>query len=243
MFEVGDYVNKGEFIARVYFQGLAHVHLSRIFVEYDEWSNYHNWMYRHPDRYFIYEDTQPPVIKEPLYYFHNNSDSLFQGGTPTYVSGKVDIVAGMRDQGEFAHSKESGFGDRLCVAKIEYEITPESGTSVLKKSFDFTKIITKENPLTRKERVLTVFKHYLIFHPGGLTSGNKTYCYYIITNTDGTGDFGLIDPSAADFSWDTTETGNQGDPIFPNGMYTITITAYDFKGNSTSVSDVVMVEN
>lgn len=245
-FQEGDYVEQGEYIADVFFEGLPHVHLGRIYLESGSWEDHENINYIHPDKYFYYKDTQPPVIKTPFYYFRNNSDELIENVKPTIIWGDIDIVVGIRDPGEFAHSKESGFGDRLCITRIEYEITGENIQPVYKKSFDFREIIIshKSGATLGRERVFTVFKHYKIFHPViDSAFWDKTFSYYIITNTDGTGEFGIIDISAKDYAWNTAEVDASGNPKFPDGLYSITVTAYDFLGNCSKAMDTVRVGN
>ncbi len=245
-FKLGDHVNQGDYIADVYYEDGDHVHFGRLFVEEGRWDDYRNWNVIHPDKYFIYQDTQPPVIKTPFYYFRNNSDRLFENdtnGTPTVVRRDVDIVVGIRDPGEFAHSKEDGFGDRLCVSRIEYEIAGETTPPVYKKSFDFTKMIIDNWGEGSKERVFTVFKHYILFGPA---VSDKAFSYYIITNTPGTeetDESSKIDIAHGRLAWNTAERDEFGNFRFPDGLYVITVIAYDFMGNSSSASDTVMVEN
>jgi hypothetical protein len=241
-FQKGDYVNQGEYIADVMFDGLSHLHLMKVYVESGSWEYYENINCIHPDKDFFYIDSEPPIIKKPFYYFRNNTDILFKNTHPTVVHGDIDIVVALRDPGEFAHSKRDGFGDRLCVAKIEYDIYGETSQPVHRKSFDFTKIVVNNFEDLAKERVWTVFKHYTVLRQGTI-SGDKTFCYYIITNTDGTGEFQKIDISAGEYGWDTEALDRSGKRLFPDGLYFITVTAYDFLGNISVANDTVTVLN
>ena len=65
----------------------------------------------------------------------------------------------------------------------------------------------------------------------------------MITNCDGTGEFGLVDPADQDYAWNTVAKDSNGDPLFPDGEYLITVTAYDFKGNHSSISETVHLSN
>ena len=245
--KVGDFVSQGTHIADVNFDGLGHIHFGRAFLAEDgAWDNMYDWHYVQPDDYFIYTDNQAPVIEQPFYYFVNNSDEQFLRANPTLISGDVDIVIGMRERGEYAHSKDSQFGDRLCVSRIEYEISGDSIETIHKKSFDFGKIILKTRPevgFQDYERVSTVFKYYETIHPDGPPNWDKVISYYVITNCDGSGEFGQIDPVAKNFCWRTNETNPSGERRFPNGTYTIKVTAYDFKGNFATAWEKVVVEN
>ena len=244
---VGSRVSKGGYIADVNFQGLEHLHLSRIrLAEGGDWDDIFDWQFLHVDSLFVYQDTQPPVIEETFYYFENNTDTFFAVGAPTVVSGDVDVVIGARDPGEFAHSKTSGFGDRLALAHIEYEIAGDHIDPVSFKSIDFRHLPLQRrrpNILFDYERVANVYKSYLTIHPEGLLNFDKFFSYYVITNTasmlDANGDNA---PDKA-YAWNTAATDEAGQPLFPNGLYTITVTAYDALGNSTTASDQVRVEN
>jgi len=244
--KVGDFVRKGDYIAEVNFEGLPHIHLSRVYhPTKGTWDDICETKYLHPDGFFIYKDTQPPVIRRQFFYFPNNSDEMFVPKDTTVVWGDVDIVVGIRDPGEFAHSKDSGYGDRLCVARIEYEISGEHIQPVYRKSFDFTKIILKKKRgvnMMNDERLYIVYKHHSIFHPYGM-SWNKFFSYYVITNTDGTGEFGELDISAKQYAWKTAAVDESNNPKFPNGAYIIKVTVYDFVGNSYAASGIVRVMN
>jgi len=245
--KIGDYLPQGTHIANVNFQGLAHIHLGRAYIsEEGSWNNMSDWHYVQPDTFFVFEDTQPPVIEKPFYYFKNNSDISFPHKDTTVISGDVDIVVGIRDRGEYAHSKDTYFGDRLCISRIEYEISGENIDTIYKKSFDFSKIILKTRPefgLRDYEHISTVYKFYITIHPEGVKSWDKIFSYYVITNTDGSGEFEQIDPSFKSYAWFTDEKNQSGDQLFPNGKYTIKVTTYDFKGNSVAETENVVIAN
>ncbi len=245
---VGSLVSKGGYVADVDFQGLEHLHLSRIrLADGGDWDDIYDWQFLHVDSLFVYNDTQPPVIEDTFYYFKNNTDSLFAAGTPaTVVSGEVDIVIGARDPGEFAHSKSSGFGDRLALAHIEYEISGDQIEPRTFKSIDFRPFPLQRrrpNILFDYDRVANVYKSYLTLHPEGPQSYDKIISYYVITNTAGVLDEQGLNLPDKDYAWNTAATDEMGQPLFPNGLYTITVTAYDAAGNSTTISDQARVEN
>jgi hypothetical protein len=240
---VGDYVPQGGSVGSVNFQGLGHIHLSRLaLAEGGSWTNFSDLNTLHPDSFFVYDDTQPPVIETPFYYFRNNADAQFPRGSPPVVSGDVDIVVGMRDGGEFAHSKINGFGDRLAVARIEYEIRRPDETVLQYKSFDFRKL-TLLGRDAGPAMTQTVYKFYYTIHPAGPPSFDKIMSYYVISNTDGTGEAEVLTLAQQNFAWTTTAVDDQGQPLFPDGDYVITVKAFDAKGNVAAASDTVRVEN
>ncbi len=244
--KVGDTVRQGDYLADIHFMGLPHVHLSRVFLTSGSWSNYWDMRSVQPDSYFSYRDEQPPAIEEGFRYYRNGTDSLIGAGSTTVVSGAVDIVVGMRDQGDYAHSKggmvESGFGDRLCVSGIEYEINGEKGTRYHYKSYNFSSMTLGQVP-DLVERVLTIYKFYYAVHPEGPASWTKVYCYYIITNTNGKDEAGEVKPSDRNYSWKTDSTSQDGTPLFPDGLYTVTVHAFDPAGNQATASESVRVDN
>jgi len=226
---------------------VPHVHLNRTYLTSGSWSNWGDLNSVQPDRFFAYDDDDPPVIEYPFYYFRNNTDSLFAQTSPTIVSGDVDMVVGLRERGVYAHSKDGslvpkGFGDRVCVSRVEWEVFSEGKRTYFRKSFDFAKIVFKYRP-NDYQRVLAVYKYYPIVHPGGPSSYDKIFSYYVITNVDGTGEFGEIKTTDGNYGWNTRALDLNGIPMFPNGKYSIKVTAYDAKGNNTSETDTIEVRN
>jgi Peptidase family M23 len=244
--KVGDTVRQGEYLADIHFMGLPHVHLSRVFLESGSWSNYSNIRSVLPDGSFFYRDEEPPVIEPGFRYYRIESDSLLGMGAGSVLSGPVDIVVAMREQGYYAHSKGGmvgeGFGDRLSVSRIEYDITSANGQTLRFKSFNFTTMVLGQFP-DLADRVLTVYKFFYTILPGGPASWSKVSCYYIITNTDGTGKPGEVVASDGKYSWKTDSTGSDGTRLYPDGKYTVTVRAYDAMGNCTTASEAVTLDN
>lgn len=247
-FGVGDFVKAGTWIGEIKFRGLPHIHLTRVFSEGKHWGA---WSYDcPPNAHFTYVDKEPPHIKTPFLFFKNNSDTLIEPTEPgvTTVGGKVDIVVGMRDGGLFAHSNESGFGDRLAVAWIDYEITPVSddeNNGHRFRSFDFTKIRIRKGYRGRTygtELTKVVYKHSTLCEstPRG---GNKVCMYYVITNCPKDEPPRELQTDHRDHSWNTAEHDDDGRPIYPNGTYEIKVTAHDFTGNHSSAVTKVRVAN
>ena len=238
-FDIGEFVEQGDYIADV---RMGHVHLSRIRVRDGNWDYKGDHEYFHADSYFVYPDTKPPVILTPFYYFQNNSDEPFVDGQPTTVSGDVDIVVPMKDMAEVTDDTPGESWRRWCVARIEYEISGNSVQLIRKESFNFTKLIFDDWEDMSDDRVLRVYKHHTV--PVLQNAGiSRSFAFYIITNCEGMEEVrsvSTIDPNCA---WNTAALDGSGNPQFPNGLYTITVTAYDSHGNSSSASDTVKVEN
>jgi hypothetical protein len=250
--QVGDFVATGTFIGEVYFpQGLPHIHLVKAFSEGGLWGS---WRYLCiPNGHFSYIDEEPPVINTPFYFFENNSDTeIGPDGTGNVVlSGEVDIVVPMREQGLYARSSSwPGWPtDRLAVTKIEYEIRPAGsgpGSGRLFHSFDFNDIKIKDDYSFAEDAELTrvVYKHWA-FVEGERTGSDwdKCFCYYIITNCSGEQSPREINISDQNYCWDTTALDANGQPIFPNGIYDIIVTAYDSAGHSAGETMAVAVKH
>lgn len=244
---VGQRVQRGTMIGRVDFRGLPHLHLTKVYSRGPHWGN---WTYvLYPNAHFTYPDTQPPVISTPFYFFKNESDVKIapkQSGE-IVLSGKVDIVVGMREAGEYAHSRDGGFGDRLGVTRIEYEINPVDSekSNKVRKSFDFTKLrFMKGYDAAKFNTDLTrrVYKHWKLIEHERL-NGNANLSYYVVTNSPPDKAPETLPASLANNSWDTEQVDANGVLQYPNGTYEITVRAFDFPGHHAEKSVLVEVHN
>lgn len=242
---LGSEVSQGQFLGKIRFKGLEHIHLNRTRLrEGGSWENFEDLINVYSDDFFTFIDENPPKIKTPFYFFRNQTDSLFVNeGTMDTINGKVDIVVSMRDPGAYAsdYIGTSGYwGDRLAVRNIEYRILREEKELLQKRSFDFRNLEFRFNS-DRWRETMTVFKHaHILDIDAG--SNNMFHSHYIITNA--IEDYiGEIDPKDGDLSWNTLELDSLDQRIYSNGMYTIEVTAYDSNGNSTVKNTEVYVEN
>jgi hypothetical protein len=241
-------VKAGTCIGEIDFHGLPHIHLTKVFSQGGQWGA---WCYVcPPNGHFTYTDEESPVIRKPFYFFKNNSNEIFEpdpAGTVT-VKGDVDIVVAMREAGLYARSNDSGFGDRLGVAGMEYAITFVSegpkGTRQFP-GFDFAKIrIKKGYHGTAYATKLTraVYKHWRLFDEPG-RSGDKCFSYYVLTNCPIEGCPKEVELDDEDYCWRTAEKDEKGNPLYPDGRYSISVVAWDFKGNRAVAEMEVKVIN
>ncbi len=243
----GDFVAQGTQLGVVEFTGLPHTHLDKVFSRGGYWSS---WRYIcFPDDHFTFEDQEPPTIETPFYFFEHDSDRMVQpqpNGTIA-VRGDIDIVVAMRDGGRFAHSQESGFGDRLAVARIEYRIAPAENTNQARSflSFDFRKsrflagTDFSGRPLGTAIAKM-VYKHWSFF--GNAPGGDRNLSYYIISHGPANAPATELEPALASNCWHTAAL-TKGAPAYPDGDYIITVTAFDSHENSASKSMRVSVDN
>ncbi len=242
---VGEVVSQGKFLARVNFKGIDHIHLSRSRLRKGgNWNFYEDIINTYPDDFFDLKDNIPPIIKKPFHYFKNNSDDMFSSSTgiPT-VNGEVDIVVSMRDVTNYSRGSIHNsvrIGDRFAVKHIEYSILRDGKIIGSFKSFDFSKIDFNyaEN---KWKQVFTVYKLRTLLEDEPLPY-DKYFTHYIITNAREDLS-GIIDPSDGQLAWDTQAQDQNGQPLYPNGVYTIRVTAYDTNENATTVEDQVQVRN
>ncbi len=246
--KVGGRVKKGTHIGNVSFHGLPHIHLTKVFSQGKYWGE---WAYAcMPNSHFTYTDEEPPVVKLPFYFFKNGTNEMVPADEAGNVrlGGKVDIVVGMREAGLYARSNDNGFGDRLGVARIQYEIAPIDGADRQIhrfSSFDFGRIQIKKGYDARgygTELTKVVYKHWKLFE-ANRPHGSQTFSYYVVTNCPGKESPNELSFADGDYCWDTSATNGKGDPVFPNGQYKITVKAYDASGNATKKTMTVSVDN
>jgi|GEM_PF-787139 len=243
--EEGDFVKRGTVIGEIDFKGLPHIHLTKVFSEGPHWKT---WQYIcMPNGHFTYTDDDPPVISTPFYFFENNSDKRIepsQSGNVT-VKGDVDIVVAMREAGKYAHGA-SGFGDRLGVTRMDYEIVPVSrGKKRTFRSFDFGILKMRKGFYDKKyhtELTRVIYKHYTLLDEGK-RSGDKVFSYYVLTNCKGDEPPVKLNLGDVDYCWPTAEKDKRGKSLYPDGKYKIVVTAHDFDGNQATESMTVTVDN
>jgi len=248
----GDEVHRGTVLGLVYFHGLPHVHLSRYKLRPGfDWEGAAGLLAMHPDTFFVYPDSEPPVFEDLGFrYVRHGTDSAFVAVEPdgvATVSGDVDIVVGLRDAGEWTRGGPEGFGNRHSVTRIEYEIAGPDGVHVSAVAFDLLATLLPVDHTGQVDRTLTLYQHYESVDPPAPSPGhsNARFGFYMITNSDGREPEPgtVLDPSDRAHAWRTGATDEVGRSLFPDGEYVVTVTAYDSRGNASSRSEVVRVEN
>lgn len=253
----GDDVHRGTVLGLVHFHGLPHVHLSRFKLEPGAvWGGLAGLLAMHPDTFFVFTDTEPPVFEgRGFRYVRHGTDSAFiaaePGGTVT-ISGDVDVVVGLRDPGQWTREYlpgwgPDGFGNRHSVTRIEYEIAGPAGVHVSAVAIDLMATLLPAVSSRQVGLTLALYQHYESVDPPAPSPGhhNARFAYYVITNSDGLEPEPgtVLDPADRGHAWRTGASDESGRPLFPNGEYVITVTAYDSRGNASSRSEAVLVEN
>ena len=253
-FAEGDLVGRGAQIAEVAdFNGLEHIHLSRTFVPAGkEWNRITSHYNLFSDDFFDLRDTERPLIDRRLFLFKNESSERLtkKVGRLPVASGDVDLVIGIRDPGHYARSKDPAFpvfaGDRLAPAVIRCDVLNSNGEMVAQWTRDMTRTVLRWQETQREiwapERVAVVFKPPQLV-PGGEQNGFRTYSYYILTNTGAINSSGEIKPSDSQKTWRTAAVNRKGERLFPDGRYTVRISAWDSVGNRSTRRMSVEVRN
>jgi len=240
----GQQVLAGTRVGTVQFDGLDHLHLSR--VELTPGSS--DWRFRalrtvNPAGWFALPDDEPPVFRPDIQFFDDATSQPFAPGEPAVVDGDVDIVIGLRDAGQYARGDIGGgaiFGDRLAVAWIEYEIEGQ-GRRLRQRAFDPHHLeIARTSPsvFSQVPPASVMYFPYLEIEP--FFNANRTFGYYILTH--GTGN-PRPQPQDRSRAWNTAAVGDDGERLFPDGRYRITVHAADAAGNVAELIDEVEVRN
>lgn len=178
-------------------------------------------------------DATSPEVHEILICRNNTNTFLTKPGTGCWiVDGDLDIIARAsdRDPPLPAITWQANIG----VYRIEYSIKELQGTG------------THNVPATELYRFDTFStagsgstESGIIFKNVSPANSQSNYAsiggersYYIVTNVDAGGNL-----SEANGFWNTDGGG------FPDGLYQITVKAYDFVGNQHTKSEIVFVKN
>lgn len=249
--QVGDRVQQGTPLASVHFQGVEHIHLSRMRrVPGGQWTDWESLEAVYPDSFFVYTDGEAPVFDARLRYARNGSTAFFvpEGDDPVVVFGEVDIVAGIRDGGEYAQSKqplagEAQYGNRNAVMRVEYDIRG-NGVEVSATALDLREgAISLGQALTRPQALLLYHVAEQVRPDAPLAANNnRRFSYYVLTNQVPGQPFSL-NPQLSANAWKTNEVLPTGQRRFPNGDYVVTVRAYDNRGNLSVHSETVRVQN
>lgn len=247
----GDRVKQGTRLAVVNFAGLEHIHLDRVKLPPGgRWDEFFPLIHLDPEPYFEYTDTEQPIFQGSFRYVKDQSDEAFLPGADgkVHVSGDVDIVAGLRDPGEWARSSfafggDTSYGDRNAPQRIEYEIAGPEGVIESVTSLDFSTFgFSARN---RSNYALGIYQHYPFVRPSAPPLGNynRRFSYFRVTNRVMETPPGTLQAGFLDRAWQTAELDVTGQRLFPDGEYVVTVRAWDSKGNVAERSETVVVAN
>lgn len=233
-FKVGDYIQEGQELGSlVDFSlgnqpGVAHLHLNYVSFEKDASGKVVTHSLLDPLYFFDWKDTVPPAL-QPLRFVQEGTLRQFQSDTSgaVTVSGRVDVLAAVTD------SAFPGHMGNLGVPVVMLSIS--DGTHTMQKLvLDHRGNVGDETVV--QPLYLSYREKQALFDPDSF----PRYQVLRVTKTDGDG---KITPRDASECWDTTARDGNGNPIWPDGKYSVNVYAWDIAGNRGVVGATVFVKN
>jgi murein DD-endopeptidase MepM/ murein hydrolase activator NlpD len=239
-FKEGDRIREGQLLAKLVDfskeqngQGNHHLHLNYVRFKKKDDGKVDVESLIDPALFFDWKDTTRPRIADPLRFVRKGTLDEFpkhEDGNAV-VSGKVEIIAGICDNAYKGH-----FCNWMTPV-VTLEITG-AGAKPWRKL-----VLDQRGPIREKNRT-GVSALYLSYKEGEKwrtelppTGGIH---FVKVTSTDGDG---VIEASDQLQSWETTAQDAGGKPRFPNGLYTVTVRAWDLKQNRATRTATVRVAN
>lgn len=236
-FEIGERIHKGDVLGRVVDfyvganKGADHLHLHYVRFTRDAKGKVDFASLVDPLLFFDYEDTEKPVIHEPIRFVRAGTLDEFaadKDGIAT-VSGDVDVIAGISD---FAYA---GQGCNWMVPVVTIEIQGGKSKPWRKLVMDQRGEVGDAAAATAlyvkyeaKQRWLKDVPAFPPIH------------FVFATHTDGDG---MLEKADALQTWSTAERDERGERRFPDGVYQVTLRAFDLKENKAERTVKVRVEN
>ncbi|MEM6671799.1 MAG: M23 family metallopeptidase [Planctomycetota bacterium] len=243
--EIGDRVKRGQVLGVVgEFSigdrpGADHLHLDYVRFAYEP-SDAGTWDLKtliDPLRFFDAPDERDPEVA-PLRLAAAGTWQEFEqdDGDLWRVRGRVDVLAAIRDQ-----SYDGGAGN-WGVPVITLEVRSVRGRSKWCKL-----VLDHRGPIGDRRQARPLYDVSEAGFAWRRALGEDpdygpwpSWQVLRVTATDGDG---TIEPGDASFAWDTTELAEGERPRFPDGLYDVTVRAFDLAGNVGSSTARVRVEN
>ncbi len=238
-FKEGDRIRRGQVLAKVVDfskqqngRGNHHLHLHYVRFKKKADGKVEVQSLIDPALFFDWKDSQPPRIVDPLRFVRKGTLDEFPKNEDgnAVVSGKVEIIAGISD---------NAYKGQMCnwmAPVVTLEIEGAGARPWRKLGLD------QRGPVDEKDK-FTAPALYLSYKEGekwrkGLPWTGGVH-FVKVTSTDGDG---IVEASDQLQSWDTAAR-NSGNPRFPNGLYSVTVRAWDLKGNQATRTATVRVAN
>lgn len=236
-FKKGDRIKKGRILGNVVpfsvgdRPGADHLHLHYVRFRIREEGKVTVDSMADPLLFFHWQDGIPPTVHTPFRFVREGTFDMFppgEDGIPV-VSGSVDIIAGLSD---VAHEGQAGY---WMVPLVTVEILG-------KKSKPWRKLV-----LDQRGEVGDPSAAPALYVPADAANSWREgqprfpHIYFlIVTNTEGDG---VIERADAGQTWDTASLNKANRPHYPDGIYSVTVRAWDLKGNRGEASVKVRVKN
>lgn len=237
-FKVGDQVRQGQYV------GVVRVNNAHTHFNYIRPSSTGSWSYAtlemYPNDLFDLKDNLAPKFDSDLRFYDNASDRAQSKADG--VHGKVDIVVA---GGDLSSNILVGIGNRSAPAKFALSILNEFGTEVWKYQSDMRNIILPP-PFVGDKSIANHAVRLMFKVPNTVELNSwsqKRSLWWILTNLPDHDTPKTITVNDDDMFWDTAAKDSKGSSIFPNGNYTIQITAIDSKGNQAKMVEEIKIKN
>ncbi len=234
----GDTLRQGQYVGVVAPQQ-GHTHFNYI-ARATSGSWYLSTFSMYPNDLFDLPDRSPPVFDSTLRFFQNASDTEIKANSGLH--GKVDIVVAARDvSSNYPVNSKS----RCAPALFEMTILNADNKPLWTHQSNLRKLILTPpflgDKVVARREVELMFKKPNLMETASWTQ--KGYLWWNLTNLPQHLIPKTISQRDEDSYWDTQAKDANGNPIFPNGLYTIRITATDAAGNQASMQETVSVKN
>jgi hypothetical protein len=233
-FKEGDFVHQGQRLGSlVDFSvgnqpGVSHLHLHYVSFTISASGEVKTRSLMDPLYFFDWHDTEPPLL-QPLRFVVEDTNRQFQADAAGVVTvgGRADILAAVAD------SAYPGHLGNLGVPVVMFSIS--DGTHTMQKL-----VVDHRGALAEKMQVQPLYlsdeERKAFINPDSF----PRYQMLRVTKTDGDG---RITPRDARECWDTTALDRAGNPVWPDGQYSVNVYAWDIAGNRAVAGALVRVNN
>ena len=236
-FKVGDKVAQGQVLGKLVDfyvgknKGADHLHLHYVRFQKKPDGKIEVHSLFDPLLRFEWEDTAPPRIVDPLRLVRKGTLDEFtvQSDGLVTVSGRVEIIAGISD---------NAYADHACnwmTPVVTLEIVGEKSKPWRKLVLDGRGPLDEREPPT----ALYLTSQQAARWAKDLPRFPQTF-FLKVTSTDGDG---IIQRADALHAWETAQQEPGGGPRYPDGVYTVTVRAWDLKGNQATRTTTARVKN
>ena len=224
-FRVGDEIRRGQVLGKVVDfyvgknKGADHLHLHYVRFEKKADGQVDTTSLVDPLLFFDWKDTEAPVVQEPIRFVRAGTTEVFaakEDAVPV-VSGDVDVICGITDV------PAGGAGCNWMVPVVTIEIRGPGAAPWRKLVLDQRGEIAHPRAAPALYLKSADAKPWLENVPAF-----PPVHFLVATHTDGDG---AIEPADALQTWGTAELRADGKRRFPDGVYEVTIRAFDLKGN------------
>jgi hypothetical protein len=236
-FQVGDRIQRGQVLGKLVnfkigaLDGNDHLHLSYVRFDQQPGGTVELVPLLDPLHFFERPDSVAPTIDPRLRFVKAGKLQEFDADSEqlSTVSGRVDVIAGISD------SPGPEVGCNWMAAVVTLEIRGEKAAPWRKLVLDQRGEIGDPTAASAlyvkhadKQRWLVGRPAYPVQH------------FVIATHSDGDG---RLEAADALHCWATDARNADGTPRFPNGVYSVTVRAFDLAGNKAECTNKVLVKN